>query len=282
MNTGTLYVCGTPIGNLGDISRRLIETLSMVDLVAAEDTRRSAQLLNHLGIRKPLMSYHEHNLRRAGAVLIEKLQHGEQVALVSDAGMPGISDPGEILIQQCLEAGIPVELIAGPVAGIHALVLSGLSAERFAFEGFPERQKKARREQFEKLKSDPHTLIFYEAPHRLKVTLADMLDCFGDRRVAVARELTKRYETFFRGHLTMAINHFEIEAPKGEFVIVLEGASLDEQKRLNEVPPPTEDVIIDALRTCLENGLSRKDAAAEVAEQYGLQKKEVYKYSITL
>jgi 16S rRNA (cytidine1402-2'-O)-methyltransferase len=282
MSGGTLYVCGTPIGNLGDISRRLIETLERVDLVAAEDTRRTSQLLNHLGIRKPLMSYHEHNLRRAGDVMIEKLMGGENIALVSDAGMPGISDPGEVIIQQCLAAGIAVELIAGPVAGIHALVLSGLSADRFAFEGFPDRQKKVRRKQFEALKNDPHTLIFYEAPHRLQATLSEMLECFGDRRVAVARELTKRFEEFVRGSLSDAIRHFGAESPRGEFVIVLEGASAEFLKALNEVEPPSEEALLEALRVRIEDGLSRKDAAAEVAERFNLLKKDVYKLSTTL
>jgi 16S rRNA (cytidine1402-2'-O)-methyltransferase len=282
MSGGTLYVCGTPIGNLGDISRRLIETLERVDLVAAEDTRRTSQLLNHLGIRKPLMSYHEHNLRRAGDVMIEKLMGGESIALVSDAGMPGISDPGEVIIQQCLAAGIAVELIAGPVAGIHALVLSGLSADRFAFEGFPDRQKKVRRKQFEALKNDPHTLIFYEAPHRLQATLSEMLECFGDRRVAVARELTKRFEEFVRGSLSDAIRHFGAESPRGEFVIVLEGASAEFLKALNEVEPPSEEALLEALRVRIEDGLSRKDAAAEVAERFNLLKKDVYKLSTTL
>jgi 16S rRNA (cytidine1402-2'-O)-methyltransferase len=278
MSLGTLYVCGTPIGNLGDISRRLIEILQVVDLVAAEDTRRSSQLLNHLGIRKPLVSYHEHNLRKAGDMLIEKLRRGENIALMSDAGMPGISDPGEILIQSCIEFGIPVELIAGPVAGIHALILSGLPTAKFAFEGFPERQKKARRLQFEALVHEERTLIFYEAPHRLEATLKDMLTCFGDRRVAVARELTKRYESFVRGTISEAIRHFETESPKGEFVIVLAGA--DPAARVaSELEVPSDQALMIALKARIETGMSRKDAAAEVAALYKLSKKEVYKLS---
>lgn len=275
---GTLFVCGTPIGNLGDISRRLEEVLRQVDLVAAEDTRRSSQLLNYLDIRKPLVSYHEHNLRKSGEALIEKLKSGLNVALVSDAGMPGISDPGEVLIESCIREGIRVELIAGPVAGIHALILSGLPTARFAFEGFPDRNKKIRRSQFEALTRDERTLIFYEAPHRLEATLKDMLSCFGDRQIAVARELTKRYEEFVRGTVSEVIRHFETQAPKGEFVIVLAGA--DPLEALKDEPePPEEDEILRQLMRRVEDGMSRKDAAAEVAALYGLSKKDVYKLS---
>ncbi|SCZ79214.1 16S rRNA (cytidine(1402)-2'-O)-methyltransferase [Acidaminobacter hydrogenoformans] len=276
--TGTLFVCGTPIGNLGDISRRLEEVLQQADLVAAEDTRRSSQLLNHLGIRKPLVSYHEHNLRKSGEALMEKLKSGMNIALVSDAGMPGISDPGEVLIESCIREGIHVELIAGPVAGIHALILSGLPTARFAFEGFPDRNKKTRRSQFEALVRDERTLIFYEAPHRLEATLKDMLACFGDRRIAVARELTKRYEEFVRGTVTEAIRHFEAQAPKGEFVIVLAGADPLEAGT-DGAEAPEEDEVLRELMNRVEEGMSRKDAAAEVAALYGLSKKEVYKLS---
>jgi len=281
--SGTLFVCGTPIGNLGDISRRLEEVLKQVDLVAAEDTRRSSQLLNHLGVRKPLVSYHEHNLRKSGEALMEKLKSGLSVALVSDAGMPGISDPGEVLIQSCIQDGIKVELVAGPVAGIHALILSGLPTERFAFEGFPDRNKKTRRGQFEALARDERTLIFYEAPHRLEATLKDLLACFGDRRIAVARELTKRYEEFVRGTISEAIRHFETESPKGEFVIVLAGADPAEEAAANAAmalaETPDEETILLEIRNLVEDGLSRKDAAAEVAERYKISKKDVYKLS---
>lgn len=276
--TGTLFVCGTPIGNLGDISRRLEEVLQQADLVAAEDTRRSSQLLNHLGIRKPLVSYHEHNLRKSGEALMEKLKSGMNIALVSDAGMPGISDPGEVLIESCIREGIRVELIAGPVAGIHALILSGLPTARFAFEGFPDRNKKTRRIQFEALVRDERTLIFYEAPHRLEATLKDMLTCFGDRQIAVARELTKRYEEFVRGTVSEAIRHFEAQAPKGEFVIVLAGA--DPLEAGTDGPEaPEEEALLRELMSRVEAGMSRKDAATEVAALYGLSKKEVYKLS---
>lgn len=281
MNPGTLYVCGTPIGNLGDISRRLEDTLKLVDLIAAEDTRRTAQLLNHLGIRKPMVSYHEHNLRKSGEALLQQLKNGMNVALVSDAGMPGISDPGEQLIQSCLEADIPLVLIAGPVAGIHALILSGLPTERFAFEGFPDRSKKVRRKQFEALISETRTLIFYEAPHRLEATLKEMLEVFGDRRIAVARELTKRYESFVRGTLSEAIHHFETEAPKGEFVLVLAGAA-PEVVAGPSMEKPSEAALMEELRCLVEAGMSRKDAAAEVASRHQLSKKEAYKLSAQL
>jgi 16S rRNA (cytidine1402-2'-O)-methyltransferase len=281
--SGTLFVCGTPIGNLGDISRRLEEVLGQVDLVAAEDTRRSSQLLNHLGIRKPLVSYHEHNLRKSGQALLEKLKSGLSVALVSDAGMPGISDPGEVLIQSCIQEGIRVELVAGPVAGIHALILSGLPTERFAFEGFPDRNKKTRRAQFEALAKDERTLIFYEAPHRLESTLKDLLECFGDRQIAVARELTKRYEEFVRGTISEAIRHFEVESPKGEFVIVLAGLDPVEAAAANAAlalaETPDEETILLEIRNRVNEGMSRKDAAAEIAGLYKLSKKEVYRLS---
>ncbi len=276
---GKLYICGTPIGNLDDISFRLIKTLKSVDLIAAEDTRHSIKILNHLEIEKPMVSYHEHNRMKMGPVLIEKLLEGKHIALVSDAGMPGISDPGEDLVALAAEAGIEVTAIDGPVAAIHALVLSGLSTRRFIFEGFVERHPKLRKEQFQNLQYEPRTLVFYEAPHRLKAFLKDALEVLGNRRVSVCKELSKRYETIMRTDLEKALAHFEANDPRGEFVVVLEGF-------LGEVPkaenPLDQMSIEEELRYQMELGQSKKEAIASVAKRRELPKKEVYQKSIDL
>ena len=204
--TGTLYLCATPIGNLGDVSARCLEIFETVDLIAAEDTRRTVQLLNHFGISKPLTSYHEHNKREKGAYIISLLKDGKNVAQVSDAGTPAISDPGEDLVRMCIENGITVTSIPGPVAGINALILSGLPTSRFAFEGFLSVNKRHRKEHLASVKNDTHTLIFYEAPHKLKTTLADMAEVFGgERRIALVRELTKLHEEVSAPRLTVRL-----------------------------------------------------------------------------
>lgn len=276
---GKLYICGTPIGNLDDISYRLVKALKAVDLVAAEDTRHSIKILNHLEIEKPLISYHEHNRMKMGPILIEKLLQGQNIALVSDAGMPGISDPGEDLVLLAAEAGIEVTAIDGPVAAIHALVLSGLSTRRFIFEGFTDRNSKLRKEQFEAMKYESRTLIFYEAPHRIKAFLKDAHEVLGNRKLSICKELTKRYENIMRTDLEKAIAHFEGNDPKGEYVIVLEGF-------LGEVPkaenPLDKMSVEEELQYCIAQGQSKKEAIATVAKRRDLPKKEVYQVAIDL
>lgn len=277
---GVLYICATPIGNLDDMSLRFVKTLQKVDLVAAEDTRHSIKLLNHLAIEKPLISYHEHNKFKVGPQLIEKLLAGQSIALVSDAGMPGISDPGEDLVKLAIEAGIQLEAIDGPVAAIHALVLSGLSTRRFAFEGFVERSPKERKLFLESLKYEQRTLIIYEAPHRLKAFLKDAVEIIGsDRKASVCKELTKRYERFYRGDLGTLQTHFETEDPKGEFVIIISGYEGELPKALN----PLDDLTPEAeLSKCMAEGLSKKEAIAQVAKRRGVPKKEIYQLAIDL
>lgn len=280
MEKGTLYICATPIGNLDDISLRLIKTLKMVDLVAAEDTRHSIKILNHLEIEKPLISYHEHNKFKVGPQLIEKLLGGQHIALVSDAGMPGISDPGEDLVKLAIEAGIKLEAIDGPVAAIHALVLSGLSTRRFAFEGFVDRNAKERKQFLEGLLYEQRTIVIYEAPHRLKAFLKDAAEILGNERLAsVCKELTKRYEHFERGSLGQLLRHFEENDPKGEFVIVIEGFQGEVPKAENPLDLMT---IEEELLKCMSEGLSKKEAIALVAKRRELPKKEVYQVAINL
>lgn len=280
MEKGTLYICATPIGNLDDISFRLVKTLKSVDLVAAEDTRHSIKILNHLEIEKPLVSYHEHNKFKVGPQLIEKLLSGQNIALVSDAGMPGISDPGEDLVKLAIDAGIKMEAIDGPVAAIHALVLSGLSTRRFAFEGFVDRSPKERKQFLEGLIYEQRTLIIYEAPHRLKVFLKDAHEILGgDRLASVCKELTKRYEHFERGTLEALYKHFEANEPKGEFVIVIEGFQGEVPKA--EDPLDAMSVEEELLKVIAE-GLSKKEAITVVSKRRGLPKKEVYQIAIDL
>lgn len=276
---GTLYICGTPIGNLDDVTLRLIKTLKHVDLVAAEDTRHSLRLLNHLQIEKSLVSYHEHNRMKAGPQLIEKLKEGKNIALVSDAGMPGISDPGEDLVKLAIEAGIELVCVDGPVAAIHALVLSGMPTRRFVFEGFVDRNSKVRKKHFESLQYDTRTLIFYEAPHRLKEFLKDALLVFGPREAVVCKELTKRFETYKRGTLEWLLGHFEENDPKGEFVIILSGFEGDVPTIENPLDVLT---IEEELQLLLAQGQSKKEAIALVAKRRGLPKKEVYQVAIEL
>ena len=222
---GKLYLCATPIGNLGDISARCLEVLNTADLIAAEDTRRTIQLLNHFEISKPLTSYHEHNRHEKGEYIISLLKSGKNVVVVSDAGTPAISDPGEDLVRLCAQNNVDVTSIPGPVAGINALIISGLSTRRFAFEGFLSVNKRHRREHLESVKRDTHTLIFYEAPHKLKNTLSDMCRTFGgDRKIALVRELTKIHEEVKRCTLDEAVDFYSENNPRGEYVIVIEGA----------------------------------------------------------
>ncbi|WP_432662237.1 16S rRNA (cytidine(1402)-2'-O)-methyltransferase [Wukongibacter baidiensis] len=275
---GKLYVCATPIGNLEDITIRVLNTLKEVDLIAAEDTRHTLKLLNHYEIKKPLTSYHEHNKEKKGIELINKLIEGENIALVSDAGMPGISDPGEDMVKLCIENYIEVEVLPGASAIITALVASGLSTEKFSFEGFLDRNKKSRRERLKKIKGDDRTLIFYESPHRLKDTLKDMKEVLDDRSIVAARELTKKYEELVRGSISDVINHFKENSPKGEFVILVEGSTSEEKE-----DDSFENISIEEhILLYIDKGLSKKEAVKEVAKVRNISKREVYKYSIEI
>lgn len=273
MTTGTLYLCATPIGNLGDVSARCLEIFRMVDLIAAEDTRRTVQLLNHFEITKPLTSYHEHNKREKGEYLISLLKEGQNIALVSDAGTPAISDPGEDLVRLCIEHGLSVTTIPGPVAAINALILSGLPTRRFAFEGFLSVNKRHRKEHLQSLKNDTHTLIFYEAPHKLKYTLADMRETFGgERKIALVRELTKLHEEVLRFTLEEAVAFYSETNPRGEYVLIIEGAQeIPEEEAWWNALSPEEHV-----KHYISEGLSDKDAVKKAATDRGVPKREIY------
>ena len=268
---GMLYLVPTPIGNLSDISVRCRETLELADFIAAEDTRVSLKLLNHLGIKKSLVSYYEHNKAFKGNVIVERILAGETCALVSDAGSPAISDPGEDLVKQCAEAGITVCAIPGPCAAITALSISGQSTGRFTFVGFRSTAKKSRRDHLESLVNEQRTMIFYEAPHKLAATLADMAEAFGaDRPISLCRELTKLHEEVIRTTLGGAIKLYETQPPKGEFVLVVAGAAPKEA----EVATP-EDAA-KRVSQLMESGLSRKDAVKQTAQELSLPKNVVY------
>lgn len=277
---GILYICPTPIGNLEDITLRVLKVLEEVDLIAAEDTRHTLKLLNHFEIKKPLTSYHEHNKREKGKVLIHKLLNGENIALVSDAGMPGISDPGEDLIRLAIENNLEVIALPGPTASILALVLSGLPTGKFVFEGFLPSNKKERREALSNIKGEERTIILYESPFRVKALFDDMLEIFGERDIAVCRELTKKYEEVFRGSIKEALDRFTHEDPKGEFVVIVKGASKSEND--TETTEWANISIKDHLLIYINEGISKKDAVKRVAEERGLPKNEVYKESINI
>ena len=268
--SGTLYLVPTPIGNLGDISRRCAETLASADFIAAEDTRVSLKLLNHLAIKKPLVSYHEHNKKESGPRIVERLLGGECCALVTDAGCPAISDPGEDLVRLCAEAGVPVCAIPGPCAASTALSVSALATGRFAFEGFLPAQKKERRARLDRLKSEERTMIFYEAPHRLRDTLDELAAAFGaERPVSLCRELTKLHEEILRLTLGKAAAHYAAAEPRGEYVLVVAGAEpKDEAVSLEQA--------LDLVRSLTENGLRSKDAIKQVAEETGVSKNALY------
>ncbi|MBO5955442.1 MAG: 16S rRNA (cytidine(1402)-2'-O)-methyltransferase, partial [Clostridia bacterium] len=240
--SGILYLCPTPIGNLKDITLRTLEVLREVDLIAAEDTRNTLKLLNHFEISVPLTSYYEHNKAQKGSVIIERLKEGQSVALVSDAGMPAISDPGEDLVRLCISEGIKVVPLPGASAFTCALVASGMPTGRFSFEGFLTTNKRNRKNHLAEVKNDTRTLIFYEAPHKLLATLEDMLEFFGDREIVLARELTKKFEEFFRTTISEAIRHYEETPPKGEFVLIIKGKNPEELKEeeRNTKPEPSE------------------------------------------
>lgn len=268
---GILYLVPTPIGNLGDISLRARQTLEAADFIAAEDTRVTLKLLNHLEIKKPLVSYYEHNKTFKGSRIVERILAGETCALVSDAGSPAISDPGEDLVKQCAQAGITVCAIPGPCAAITALSISGQSTGRFCFEGFLSVSKKSRREHLDSLRSEKRTMIFYEAPHKLMNTLEDMAEAFGaERPISFCRELTKLHEEVIRTTLGQAIEYFTATPPKGEFVLVLAGAP-EEAKEL-----PTAVDAAARVSELITQGLSRKDAVKQTAKELDLPKNAVY------
>lgn len=270
--SGTLYLCATPIGNLGDVSSRCLEVFESVDLIACEDTRRTVQLLNYFNIKKQLTSYHEHNKREKGEYIVGLLKEDKNVALVSDAGTPAISDPGEDLVKMCIENDITITSIPGCVAGINALILSGLSTKRFAFEGFLSVNKRHRKEHLESVKNDTHTLIFYEAPHKLTYTLADMLEILGDRKVALCRELTKLHEEVIRTTLKDAQELYTEKSPKGEYVIVIEGAKEESPESMWWEALSVEEHV----ERYISDGDDPKEAIKKAAKDRGVPKREVY------
>ncbi len=270
--SGILYLCATPIGNLGDVSSRCLDVFKTVDLIACEDTRRTVQLLNYFGIKKQLTSYHEHNKREKGEYIVSLLKEGKNVALVSDAGTPAISDPGEDLVAMCIENDLQITSIPGCVAGVNALILSGLPTRRFAFEGFLSVNKRHRKEHLESVKNDTHTLIFYEAPHKLTYTLKDMLDILGDRRIALCRELTKLHEEIIRTTLSEAQELYTEKSPKGEYVIVIEGAK----------EADCDDVwweelsVTEHVEKYIQKGDDQKEAIKKAAKDRNVPKRDVY------
>lgn len=269
--SGKLYVVGTPIGNLEDMSPRAVRILGEADFIAAEDTRVTVKLLNHFDIKKEMLSYYEHNKNTKGNLIIERILKGETCALVSDAGMPAISDPGEDLVRQAHEAGITVESVPGPSALVTALAISGMESGRFCFEGFLSVNKISRKRHLDELKSERRTMIFYEAPHKLNTTLKDMQKAFGDRKIALVRELTKIHETVFSTTLSGAVDFYTDNAPKGEFVLIIEGKKEEEVERYN-----LEDAVRLAKRLA-DEGKSTSLAAKEAAEISGIKKGDIYK-----
>ncbi len=272
--SGILYLVGTPIGNLSDFSPRAVATLEAVDFIAAEDTRVSMKLLNHFGIKKPLVSYHQHNCMSSGQGILARLLDGENCALVTDAGMPAISDPGEDLVRLCAQHDVTVQTVPGPSAVVSALALSALPTGRFTFEGFLTTNKKGRRAHLASLATEQRTMIFYEAPHKLKGTLADMYEAFGDRPIALCRELTKLHEETRRTTLAQAIAYYEENDPKGEFVLVIGGA-----EPVEEVSVTLEDAVAMVLQR-RENGERMKDAVRQVSADTGLNKNELYEAAV--
>ena len=276
-DAGILYLVGTPIGNLEDMTFRAIATLKQVDLIAAEDTRHTGKLLHHFGIDTPQTSYHEHNAFKRVPELVEKLQQGMAIALVTDAGMPAISDPGVELVQGCIAAGIRVVPIPVVTAGIAALTASGFATQHFGFDGFLPTDKKEKRDRLEILRLETRTMILYESPHRLLRTLEDLAESLGkERRITIARELTKLHEEFWRGSIEEAIAYFTVQAPRGEFTLVLEGAQPKEKTVW------TEDVILRELQNLIASGISRSDASRQLAELADLPRRQIYQLALTI
>lgn len=274
---GTLYLCATPIGNLDDMTFRVLDTLREVDVIAAEDTRNSIKLLNRFEIKTPMTSYHEYNKVEKAEKLIAMLQEGKNIALITDAGTPAISDPGEVLVQMCYKNGVPVTSLPGACACITALTLSGLSTRRFCFEAFLPADKNERRDILADLKEESRTIILYEAPHHLKTTLAELYDTLGERKITLCRELTKKFETIMPTTLSEAISFYEENEPKGEYVLVLEGKSLEIRKE--EKQKEWQQLSIEEHMSFYEEqGIDRKEAMKKVAKDRGLSKRDVYQY----
>lgn len=274
---GTLYLCATPIGNLGDMTPRAVETLRAVDVIAAEDTRNSIKLLNHFDIHTPMTSYHEYNKVEKARKLVEQLLEGQNVALITDAGTPAISDPGEVLVRMCQESGIPVTSLPGPAACITALTLSGLPTRRFCFEGFLPSDKKEKREVLEELSQESRTIILYEAPHHLMRTLEELYEALGDRDVALCRELTKKFESVMPTTLSKALEYYKNQEPKGEYVLVLRGRSREEKRR-EEIAVWENMSIEEHMAHYQEQGMDNKEAMKHVAKDRGVGKREIYAY----
>ncbi|MDD3192640.1 MAG: 16S rRNA (cytidine(1402)-2'-O)-methyltransferase [Oscillospiraceae bacterium] len=272
--TGTLYVVGTPIGNLSDLSPRAAQTLREVDFIAAEDTRVTQKLLNHFEIKKPMTSYYQHNLRERGEEILARIESGENCAIVTDAGMPCISDPGEDLVGLCAARGIPTVVIPGPSAAISALAVSGLPTSRFSFEGFLSTNNKNRAAHLREIVNDRHTLIFFEAPHKLIYTLQDMLAVLGDRRVALCRELTKLHEEVIRTTFSGALAQYREKSPRGEYVLIVEGAPEPERTSLSL------DEAVGQVKALRESGISVSDAAKQVAKETGYKKGDLYRLAL--
>lgn len=272
---GTLYLCATPIGNLKDISERVVDTLREVDIIAAEDTRNSIKLLNHFGIRTPMTSYHEYNRYDKAQELINKLREGRDIALITDAGTPGISDPGEVFVRMCNEAGIRVTSLPGACALITALTLSGLKTKRFCFEAFLPYDKKERREILAELVSETRTIIIYEAPHHLRKTLKDLRDSLGDRKMAVCRELTKQFEEVLHFTVDEALEYYNVNEPRGEYVLCIEGRSREEVRQ-EEQESWQELSIEEHMKLYESKGMDRKECMKKVAKDRGLSKREIY------
>lgn len=275
--SGTLYLCATPIGNLQDMTPRVVETLQMVDIIAAEDTRNSIRLLNHFDIHTPMTSYHEYNKVEKARQLIVKLQEGQNIALITDAGTPAISDPGEVLVRMCHEAGINVTSLPGAAACITALTLSGLATRRFCFEGFLPAEKKEKKEILEELATETRTMILYEAPHHLIRTLEELYGALGNRKICVCRELTKKFETVLPTTLEEALELYKREEPRGEYVLVVEGKSREE-KRQESIAAWESMTIEEHMSYYEEQGMDQKSAMKQVAKDRGVGKREIYAY----
>lgn len=278
---GILYLCATPIGNLQDMTPRVVETLKEVDLIAAEDTRNSIKLLNHFEIKTPMTSYHEFNKVEKAMYLVEQLQAGKNIALITDAGTPAISDPGEVLVRECQKANITVTSLPGACALITALTLSGLNTRRFCMEGFLPADKKEKKDILEELKCESRTMILYEAPHRLTKTLAELYEVLGDREIALCRELTKKFETVFKTTLKEAMAYYEENEPRGEYVLVIEGKSREEKKQ--EMIEEWEKMSIEEHVALYESrGIDHKEAMKKVAKDRGVSKRDIYQYLINI
>ena len=278
---GKLYLCATPIGNLGDMTPRVIETLEQVDLIAAEDTRNSIKLLNYFNIHTSMTSYHEYNKVEKAQYLIDLMNQGKDIALITDAGTPAISDPGEVLVKMCHEAGITVTSLPGPAACITALTLSGLSTRRFCFEGFLPADKKEKKDVLDDLQKESRTIILYEAPHHLIRTLEELYSVLGNRKITLGRELTKKFETILPTTLEEALEKYKSEEPRGEYVLVVEGKSFDEQKKEQEADWQSIS-IEEHMKVYESQGIDRKEAMKKVAKDRGISKRDVYQHLLTI